>query len=296
MQKYALQMSSLYRMLCIFVSTLNHTIQNSNENHKDKNQKKRNRIAVVTGSSEGIGKAIVIAFATSREYSGIVVNSRKIEEAQKVADEIKALGCNSIAIQADVSKENDCIRLIEDTIRQYGRIDVLVNNAGIQKDVPFEQTSIEEWYKIIAVDLTGPFVCSREAIKHMEKQKDPNGGCIINISSVHQTIPKPHYIPYATSKAGIEMMTKTMALELAKDNIRANLVAPGAIETNMNRELKENKEMLDKVLKQIPIKRIGNPEEVANVVEFLASDKASYVTGTTFYVDGGMTLYPSFGT
>jgi glucose 1-dehydrogenase len=218
----------------------------------------------------------------------------KIEEAQR-ADEIKTPSLDVIAIQADVSKESDCIRLIEDTIRHYGRIDVLVNNAGIQKDIPFEQTSVEEWYKIIGVDLTGPFVCSREAIKHMEKQKDPKGGCIINISSVHQTIPKPHYIPYATSKAGIEMMTKTMALELAKDNIRANLVAPGAIETDMNRELKENKDMLDKVLNQIPIKRIGNPEEVANVVEFLASDKASYVTGTTFYVDGGMTLYPSFG-
>jgi glucose 1-dehydrogenase len=284
-------------MLRDFISTLNHTIQNNNNDDKDKkNQKRRSKIAIVTGSSEGIGKAIAVAFARSGEYSGIVVNSRKIEEAQLVADEIKALGCDSIAIQADVSKENDCIRLIESTIRQYGRIDVLVNNAGIQKDVPFEQTSIEEWYKIIGVDLTGPFVCSREAIKHMEKQEGPNGGCIINISSVHQTIPKPHYIPYATSKAGIEMMTKTMALELAKDNIRANLVAPGAIETNMNRELKENKEMLDKVLKQIPIKRIGNPEEVANVVEFLASDKASYVTGTTFYVDGGMTLYPSFGT
>jgi glucose 1-dehydrogenase len=283
-------------MLCDFISTLNHTIQNNNNDDKDKNQKRRSKIAIVTGSSEGIGKAIAVAFARSGEYSGIVVNSRKIEEAQRVADEIKAVGCDSIAIQADVSKENDCIRLIESTISQYGRIDVLVNNAGIQKDVPFEQTSIEEWYKIIGVDLTGPFVCSREAIKHMEKQEGPNGGCIINISSVHQTIPKPHYIPYATSKAGIEMMTKTMALELAKGNIRANLVAPGAIETNMNRELKENKEMLDKVLKQIPIKRIGNPEEVANVVEFLASDKASYVTGTTFYVDGGMTLYPSFGT
>ena len=278
-------------MLCDFISTLNHTIQND----KDKNHKRRDKIAIVTGSSEGIGKAIVVAFARSGEYSGVVVNSRKIEEAQNVADELKKLGCDSIAIHADVSKENDCIRLIEDTIRNYGRIDVLVNNAGIQKDVPFEQTSIEEWYKIIGVDLTGPFVCSREAIKHMEKQKEPNGGCIINISSVHQTIPKPHYIPYATSKAGIEMMTKTMALELAKKNIRANLVAPGAIETNMNLELKENRELLDKVLNQIPIKRIGNPEEVANVVEFLASDKASYVTGTTFYVDGGMTLYPSFG-
>jgi glucose 1-dehydrogenase len=274
---------------------LNHTIQSDdNDNDKGKNSENKNKIAVVTGSSEGIGKAIAVTFARSGEYSGIVVNSRKLEEAQRVSDEIKALGCNSIAIQADVSKEQDCIRLIEETIRQYGRIDVLVNNAGIQKDVPFEQTTIEEWYKIIGVDLTGPFVCSREAIKHMEKQHRPNGGCIINISSVHQTIPKPHYVPYATSKAGIEMMTKTMALELAKDNIRANLVAPGAIETNMNSELKEDKEMLEKVLNQIPVRRIGSPEEVANVVEFLASDKASYVTGTTFYVDGGMVLYPSF--
>jgi len=282
-------------MLCDYISTLNQTNRKNNDNDQDKKQRTRSKIAIVTGSSEGIGKAIAIAFARSGEYSGIVVNSRRLEEAQQVVDEIKALGCDSIAIQADVSKENDCISLIEGTIRKYGRIDVLVNNAGIQKDVPFEQTSIEEWYKIIGVDLTGPFVCSREAIKSMEKQNDPKGGCIINISSVHQTIPKPHYVPYATSKAGIEMMTKTMALELAKDNIRANLVAPGAIETNMNSDLKDNKEMLEKVLNQIPVRRIGSPEEVANVVEFLASYKASYVTGTTFYVDGGMTLYPSFG-
>jgi glucose 1-dehydrogenase len=261
-------------MLYDFISTL------KNDDSQDKISKRKSRIAIVTGSSEGIGKAIAVAFAMSGEYSGIVVNSRKIEGAQRVADELKQLGCHSIAIQADVSKESDCIRLIEDTINNYARIDVLINNAGIQKDVPFEQTSIEEWYKIISVDLSGPFVCSREAIKHMQKQQGPNGG---------------HHIPYATSKAGIEMMTKTMALELAKNNIRANLVAPGAIETNMNRELKENKEMLDKVLDQIPVRRIGNPQEVANVVEFLASEKASYVTGTTFYVDGGMTLYPSFG-
>src|SRR5919206_2557923 len=282
-------------MLCDFINTLNHTNQ-KNDDDQDKNHKGRGKIAIVTGSSEGIGKAIVVAFARSGEYSGVVVNSRKIEEAQKVADELKKLGCDSIAIHADVSKENDCIRLIEDTIRNYGRIDVLVNNAGIQKDVPFEQTSIEEWYKIIGVDLTGPFVCSREAIKHMEKQKEPNGGCIINISSVHQTIPKPHYVPYATSKAGIEMMTKTMALELAKDKIRVNVVAPGAIDTEMNVELKENKNELNKVLKHIPLGRIGTPEEVSNVVEFLASDKASYITGASYFVDGGMTLYPSFGT
>jgi glucose 1-dehydrogenase len=275
---------------------LANTAEKNNHIQKKKNNNNENKkVAIVTGSSEGIGRSIAIALANSGEYSGIVTNSRKREEAQQVADEITTLGCDSVAIEADVSKESDCIKLIEGTIRHYGRIDVLVNNAGIQKDVPFEETSIEEWYKIIGVDLTGPFVCSREAVKHMEKQRNPQGGCIINISSVHQIIPKPHYIPYATSKAGIEMMTKTMALELAKDNIRANVVAPGAIETEMNRELKNNKELREKVLKQIPIQRIGNPEEVANVVEFLASNKASYVTGTTFYVDGGMTLYPSFG-
>jgi glucose 1-dehydrogenase len=160
--------------------------------------------------------------------------------------------------------------------------------------MPFTDTSLEDWYKVIAVDLTGPFICSREAVKQMLKQKNPKGGNIINISSVHQRIPKPHYLPYATSKAGIEMMTKTMALELARKNIRANLVAPGAIMTEMNRDLEEDKKELERTLNKIPMGRVGNAEEVANIVEFLASDKASYVTGTTFFVDGGMTLYPSF--
>ena len=225
-----------------------------------------------------------------------------MNEAQQTADEIKNnnnanINIDIIAIQADISKEIECVKLIEQTVSHFGRIDVLVNNAGIQENIPIEETSINDWYKIIAVDLTGPFVCSREAIKHMEKQQNPpvGGYCIINISSVHQTIPKPHYVPYATSKAGIEMMTKTMALELAKKNIRANLVAPGAIDTDMNKVLREDKEERKRVLKQIPIDRIGNPDEVANAVEFLASDKASYITGITIYVDGGMTLYPSFG-
>jgi glucose 1-dehydrogenase len=272
------------------------TLENNNQN----NDLKKNKIAIVTGSSEGIGKSIAVAFAKSGDYSGIVINSRKINDAQRTANEINNYGAsnniNAIAIQADISVESQCINLIEKTIEHFGRIDVLVNNAGIQKEIPIEETTLDDWYKIIAVDLTGPFVCSREAIKHMEKQQNPPSGgyCIINISSVHQTIPKPHFVPYATSKAGIEMMTKTMALELAKKNIRANLVAPGAIDTDMNKTLRDNKEVLEKVLKQIPIDRIGTPEEVANVVDFLASEKASYITGTTIYVDGGMTLYPSF--
>ncbi len=255
----------------------------------------RNKIAVITGSDRGIGRAIALAFAKSSTYSGIVVSARKREETERVAKEIRELGSSdSIAVVADVSLEADCIRLIDEAVKHYGRIDVLVNNAGIQQEVPFEETSVEVWQKILAVDLTGPFVCSREAVKHMLNQK-PRGGCIINISSVHQIIPKPHYVPYATSKAGIEMMTKTMALELARDNIRVNVVAPGAIATDMNQELKEDKDQLNKVLMRIPLRRIGAPEEIANMVEFLASDKASYITGSAFFVDGGMTLYPSFG-
>jgi glucose 1-dehydrogenase len=254
-----------------------------------------NKVAIVTGSSKGIGKAIALAFAKSKEYSAVVINSRKVEEAQEVSKEVKKLGCNSTAIGADVSKESDCIRLIEETVKHFGRIDVLVNNAGIQDDLPLTEINLEEWYKIIGVDLTGPFICSREAVKHMKTQHNPEGGCIINISSVHQAIPKPHYVPYATSKAGIEMMTKTLALELAKDNIRANIVAPGAIDTDMNVELRENKAELQSVLKRIPLGRVASADEVANVVEFLASDKASYVTGASYFVDGGMTLYPSFG-
>ena len=252
------------------------------------------KIAIVTGSSKGIGKAIAMAFAASQEYAGIVTNSRNYDEAEHVAAQIRQTGnCDALPIKADVSIESDCQRLVNDTTKYFGRLDVLVNNAGIQKEIPLEDTSTEQWYRTISVDLTGPFICSREAIKHMLKQ-DPQGGCIINISSVHQTIPKPFYIPYATSKAGIEMMTKTMALELAKHNIRANLVAPGAIQTDMNIELKKDSKELERTLERIPIGRIGLPEEVANVVEFLASDRASYVTGATFFVDGGMTLYPSF--
>jgi glucose 1-dehydrogenase len=261
--------------------------------HNNKNQ--RGKVAIVTGSDRGIGRAIALSFAKSDTYSGIVVSARKREETERVAKEIENMGkSDSIAVIADVSQEADCIRLIDETVKHYGRIDVLVNNAGIQQEIPFEDTSVEIWQKILAVDLTGPFVCSREAVKHMLNQ-DPKGGCIINISSVHQIIPKPHYVPYATSKAGIEMMTKTMALELAQDNIRINVVAPGAIETDMNQKLKEDKAELDKVLKRVPLGRIGTPDEVANMVEFLASDKASYVTGSAFFIDGGMTLYPSFG-
>lgn len=254
------------------------------------------KVAVITGSSKGIGKAIALTFARSKEYSAIVINARKLEEAEQVVEEINnTTECDSVAIVGDVSQETDCIRLIEETVTRYRRIDVLVNNAGIQKDIPLTETTLQDWYNIISVDLTGPFVCSREAVKQMKTQNDPAGGCIINISSVHQIIPKPHYVPYATSKGGIDMMTKTMALELAADKIRVNIVAPGAIDTDMNMSLRTDTLELEETLKKIPIGRIGKAQEVADVVDFLASSKASYITGSTFVIDGGMTLYPSFG-
>jgi glucose 1-dehydrogenase len=260
------------------------------------NSDAKRKVAVITGSSKGIGKAIAFAFAKSLEYSAIVINSRKVDEAEQVAEQIKkGTSCESVAVRGDVSHENDCIRLIEETVDKFQRVDVLVNNAAIQKDIPFTETTLKDWYNIISVDLTGPFICSREAVKHMKSQNDPTGGCIINISSVHQIIPKPHYIPYATSKGGIDMMTRTMALELAADNIRVNIVAPGAIDTDMNVDLRNNVDERENTLKRIPMGRIGKDIEVANVVEFLASSKASYITGSTFIVDGGMTLYPSFG-
>jgi glucose 1-dehydrogenase len=153
-----------------------------------------NKVAIVTGSSKGIGKAIALAFARSKEYSGIVINARRTVEAQNVSREIMdsySKWCTSLAFEADVSIETDCIRLIHETIDRFGRIDILVNNAGIQEDIPFTETRVEEWYKIIGVDLTGQLVCSREAVKQMQKQMNPRDGCI-NIASVHRQIPKPH--------------------------------------------------------------------------------------------------------
>ena len=253
------------------------------------------KVAVITGSSKGIGRAIALNFAKSKEYSSIVINSRKIDEAELVVQEIKkTTSCDSIAIPGDVAQEKDCIRLIGETVDKFQRLDVLVNNAGIQKEIPLTETTLQDWYNIISVDLTGPFICSREAVKQMKIQNNPHGGCIINISSVHQIIPRPHYVPYATSKGGIDMMTKTMALELATENIRVNIVAPGAIDTDMNIDLRTNVRERENTLRKIPMGRIGKDEEVANVVEFLASSKASYITGSTVIVDGGMTLYPSF--
>jgi len=248
------------------------------------------KTVVVTGAGRGIGKAIAITLA--KENYDVIVNSRNPEHAHSVANEIKSHGKNAIGVGGDVAKEEDCKKIIEAAINQFNRIDVLVNNAGIQKPIPMNKISVEEWDKVMNVNLRGVFICSREAVKHMLKD---GGGSIINISSVHQVIPKPLYVHYASSKGGLNMLTKTMALELARHNIRVNAVAPGAVATDMNKEILDNQDKMKEVNELVPMGRIGKAEEVANAVIFLASDSASYITGTTLFVDGGLTLYPRSG-
>ncbi len=254
-----------------------------------------NRVAVVTGSSKGIGKAIAAEFA--KEGYKVVLNARDEHELTEAVDDLKkTIGGSEEQIThlaGDISQEDVCSSLIEHTIKTFGSIDVLVNNAGIggaQKSV-HELTS-EEWDYVIDVNLKGAFLCTREAVKRMtnDGKSERKTYSIINISSVHESIPQPQSAPYSASKGGMEMLTKTVALEVADKGIRVNGIAPGAIATDMNKEILEDEGKKKQEEMRIPMGRIGRPEEIAKVALFLSSDDASYMTGTTVYVDGGLTL------
>jgi glucose 1-dehydrogenase len=251
------------------------------------------RVALVTGSSKGIGKAIALEFANAG-YS-VVINARNEEELKQAAQDIS----NSIkdaerivSIPGDISQEPICISLVESAVKQFGKIDVLVNNAGIGgESKKINELTEKDWDEVIDVNLKGAFLCTREAVKNMMKDGNNNRNySIINISSVHEQTPQPESAPYAASKGGMQMLTKTIALELAEKGIRVNGIAPGAIATDMNKELLENQKEKEKKEQEIPVHRIGQPEEIAKVALFLASEDASYVAGTTIYVDGGLTL------
>ena len=259
--------------------------------YDDRSQK----VAVITGSSKGIGKAIAVEFA--KEGYKLVLNARDENELSEAVNDIrKTIGGNEEQITylaGDISHEDICSSLIEHAIKMFGRIDVLVNNAGIggaQKSV-HELTS-DEWDYVIDVNLKGAFLCTREAIKRMtyDGKSTRKTYSIINISSVHESIPQPQSAPYSASKGGMEMLTKTVALEVADKGIRVNGIAPGAITTDMNKEILEDEQKKKEEEMRIPMHRIGQPEEIAKVAQFLASDGASYMTGTTVYVDGGLTL------
>jgi glucose 1-dehydrogenase len=265
----------------------------SSNTNIDNNQ--NTRVAVITGSSKGIGKAIATEFAKAG-YS-IVLNARDKEELTRAVDDISKTiegsgnsGRRITYLQGDISEEKTCSSLIEYAAKTFGRIDVLINNAGIggtHKSV--QDLNSNEWDYILDVNLKGAFLCTREAVKRM-MQNGKNNYSIINISSVHESIPQPQAAPYAASKGGMEMLTRTVALELADKGIRVNGIAPGAIATDMNNDmLRDEKKRRDEEEK-IPMHRIGKPEEIARVALFLSSEDASYITGTTIYADGGLAL------
>lgn len=251
----------------------------------------KNKVVVVTGASSGLGKAIAQRFA--KEGAKVVVDYLSEDEnPDLVIEEIKAEGGEAAKIQGDVSQEQDVKRMIDFAIETYGTLDIMVNNAGIQAEIPTEELSLESWNKVISTNLTGCFLGSREAIKYMLDHKIK--GSVINMSSVHQQIPWPHFAHYAASKGGIKLLTETLALEYASDGIRVNSIAPGAINTPINAKKFADPEAKKDVLDLIPMGYIGKPEEIAACVVWLASSEASYITGITIYADGGMTKYPSF--
>ena len=268
----------------------------------NKSQRLKGQSALVTGSSSGIGKAIAIEFA--REGAQVVVNypsAADPDPANQVVEEIKGFGGNAIAIKADVSKEDEVKAMFAQMIETYGTIDILVNNAGIQKDSSFIEMSLADWQRVIDINLTGQFLCAREAAKEfLRRGLVPERSCalgkIICMSSVHEVIPWGGHVNYASSKGGVMMLMKSMAQELGGHKIRINSIAPGAIQTPINRSAWETKEALASLLTLIPYNRIGVTQDIANTAAWLASDESDYIHGATMFVDGGMTLYPGFST
>ena len=256
------------------------------------------RNVLVTGGSSGIGQAIAVRFA---EYgANVAINYlRRPEEAADTEEQVQACvakvqreGVRDVLVGADVSNEDEVVRMVAEAVGQLGGIDVLVNNAGIQISRPSNELSSDDFDKVLAVNLRGAFMCAREAIRHWLDEDKP--GSIVNVSSVHQLIPKPDYLGYSVSKGGMQNLTRTLALEYAGRGIRVNGVGPGATITPINRAWVDDPEKRAQVEEHIPMRRAGTADEMAGVTAFLASDDAAYITGQTLFVDGGLTLFPSF--
>lgn len=247
--------------------------------------KLRERVAIVTGAATGIGQAIALAFA--EEGADVVVDYvGDASVSEGTINRIRAMGRRSMAVRADVSLPNDVNDLIQKTVTAFGKLDILVNNAGIEKKIAFVDFPLDEWQKIVAVNLTGPFLCSQAAAKQMIRQEQ--GGRIINISSIHEDLPMPTNAPYCASKGGLRMLMRTVAVELAPHKITVNNIGPGAVYTPIDRDVETDRKLDEQILSEIPLARWGKPEEVAQLAVYLASDLAGYVTGSTFFIDGGM--------
>lgn len=256
------------------------------------------QVAVVTGASSGIGRACAVALAAAG--ARVVVNYRRdAQAAAAVSARIAADGGEAMVAQADVSDEPAVAAMFRGALERFGAVHILVNNAGIEDESPFVETSAESWRRVIDVNLTGQFLCAREAAKAFLDRagacdRSSAAGKIVCMSSVHQQIPWARHAAYAASKGGVKLLVETLAQELAPQKIRVNGVAPGAIRTDINRQEWETEAAMRRLLTMIGYGRIGEPEDVAKAVLWLASDESDYVTGTTLFVDGGMHLYPAF--
>jgi glucose 1-dehydrogenase len=258
----------------------------------------RGKNVLVTGGSSGIGQAIAVRFAEYGANVAINYLSRP-EEARETEEQVHACvgrvqqtGVRDVLVGGDVSKEEDVVRMVGEAADALGGIDVLVNNAGIQISRPSDELASADFDRVLAVNLRGSFLCAREAIRHF--LGDEKSGSIVNVSSVHQLIPKPGYLGYSTSKGGMQNLTRTLALEYAGRGIRVNGIGPGATVTPINRAWIDDPVKRAQVEEHIPMRRAGEADEMAGVACFLASDLAAYITGQTLFVDGGLTLFPSF--
>ncbi|WP_392890559.1 glucose 1-dehydrogenase [Pseudomonas migulae] len=255
------------------------------------------QVALITGASSGIGAGAAKALAAAG--AAVVINyNSQAEPAEQLARQINAQGGRALAIGADVSKEADVERLFAQTLEAFGSLDILVANSGMQKDANTVDMSLDDWNQVIGVNLTGQFLCARAALRIFTRQGIREGvsraaGKIIHMSSVHQRIPWAGHANYAASKGGVDMLMQTLAQEVSHQRIRINGIAPGAIRTAINRAATEG-DAAQALLKLIPYGRIGDVEDIANAVVFLASDASDYIVGTTLFIDGGMSLYPEF--
>jgi glucose 1-dehydrogenase len=246
----------------------------------------QNKVAIVTGAATGIGRGISTCF--SREGAAVVIDFVHGQEdaANEFVDQLKSSGGRAIAVQADVTDPAHVEALIGRAVEEFGKLDIFVNNAGIEKKVPFVDVPLELWNKTLAVNLTGPFLCAQAAARQMIEQEQ--GGRIINISSVHEDLPMPTNAPYCATKGGLRMLMRTICVELAPHKITVNNIGPGAVDTPMDADLKADKPLFEQLLDEIPLHRMGQPEEIGMLAVYLASDESGYVTGSTFFIDGGM--------
>ncbi len=263
-------------------------------------QKLRGQTALVTGASSGIGKGIAIGLGHAG--ANVVVNYiRDQDEAEAIVADIQQCGAKAYAHRADIADESQVEEMFQRMLDQFGTVDILVNNAGLQQDAPLDEMTLTQWNKVISVNLTGQFLCSRAAVREFKRrgvrpEVSCSAGKILCVSSVHDVIPWAGHVNYAASKGGVSMMMKSIAQEVAPYRIRVNAISPGAIRTPINMQAWSTPEAYAELMKLVPYKRIGEVDDIDRATVWLASDDSDYVTGATIYIDGGMTLYPGFET